>query len=48
MPNVNKSIALLAISNIQTVGKRVMTQISPQTKDFAFQVLLNWERILKD
>lgn len=25
LPNVNKSIALLAISNIQTFGKRVMT-----------------------
>jgi hypothetical protein len=25
LPNVNKSIALLAISNIQTVGKKVMT-----------------------
>ena len=28
LPNVNKSIALLAISNIQTVSKKVMTQIS--------------------
>lgn len=43
LPNVNKSIALLAISNIQTVGKKVMTQINPETKDFAFRVLLNWK-----
>ena len=48
LPNVNKSIALLAISNIQTVSKKVMTQISAQTKDFAFYVLLNWEKIRED
>ena len=46
LPNVNKSIALLAISNIQTVGKKVMTQINPETKDFAFRVLLNWKEIM--
>jgi hypothetical protein len=28
LPNVNKSIALLAISNIQTVSKKVMSNIS--------------------
>lgn len=48
LPNVNKSIALLAISNIQTVGKRVMTQINPETKDFAFRVLLYWRKILDE
>ena len=48
LPYVNKSISLLAISNIQTVSKKVMTQISAQTKDFAFSVLLNWERILNE
>ena len=48
LPNVNKSIALLAISNIQTVGKKVMTQINPETKDFAFRVLLNWKQMEKD
>jgi hypothetical protein len=42
---VNKSISLLAISNIQTVSKRVTTQIDAQTKDFAFSVLLNWKKI---
>jgi len=48
IPNVNKSIALLAISNIQTVSKNVMTLISAQTKDFAFQVLLNWKQKQQD
>lgn len=48
LPNVNKSISLLAISNIHTVSKKVMTQISPQTKDFAFYVLLNWEKIQEE
>jgi hypothetical protein len=45
LPYVNKSISLLAISNIQTVSKRVTTQIDAQTKDFAFSVLLNWKKI---
>jgi hypothetical protein len=48
LPYVNKSIALLAISNIQTVSKKVMTQINPETKDFALKVLLNWMKILDD
>jgi len=45
LPYVNKSIALLAISNIQIVSKKTTSQISAQTKDFAFSVLLNWKQI---
>ena len=48
LPYVNKSISLLAISNIQTVSKRQTSLISSQTKDFAFSVLLNWRKILNE
>ena len=45
LPYVNKSISLLAVSNIQTVSKRVNSQIDSETKDFAFSVLLRWKEI---
>eukprot|EP00347_Sterkiella_histriomuscorum_P023636 403333912 len=43
LPNVTKSIALLAISNIYTLSKSV--SISHETRDFAFHVLQNWKQI---
>ena len=43
VPFVNKSIALLAISNIYTLSVNI--NLSEETKDFAFFVLENWKNI---
>lgn len=43
LPYVNKSIGLLAISNIYTLSKSI--QISNETKEFAFLVLQTWKKI---
>lgn len=43
LPYVNQSLALLTISNLYTMTKRV--EISQDTKDFAFNVLRHWEKI---
>lgn len=43
LPYVNKSIGLLAISNIYTLSKKV--DISEDTQDFAFHILRDWHYI---
>jgi len=43
VPYVNKSIAMLAVSNIFTLAGKV--QLSQETKEFAFYVLENWRKI---
>lgn len=46
IPYVNKSIALLAISNIYTLSKHI--SIRMETKEFAYFVLRNWKRIYEE
>jgi len=46
LPKVNKSIALLAISNIYTLSKD--PQINNETKEFAFYVLQYWKTIQQE
>jgi len=46
LPYVNKSIGLLAISNIYTLSKKV--DISMETQEFAFRILRSWKTIQEE